>query len=211
MGAGEMNRHKHPRLAGFDYSQPSAYAFTVLVEDRRCCLSRIRDGTSQISPAGEIVVGAWHRLEERFPTIMLDAFVVMPNHVHGIVFLGGNPQPGYEVAINGDATCGMVASPFMATSPQPQDSKHETQRSRRQRPTPPSRDRITPALGEIVRSLKAASTTPIRKQLDPSFAWQDGYWDRIVRNEIELERYRRYIENNPARWREDREYKEEDS
>ena len=204
-------RHKHPRLPGYEYPQPNAYAFTVLVEDRLCCLSTIREGKSDLSAAGQIVVGAWHRLEERFPAIVLDAFVVMPNHVHGIVFLGGKPVPDREVAIYGDATDStgsrdLVASPFMATTPIAGPSKSGSQPPKRQPPTPPARDPVTPALGEIVRSLKAASTTQIRKHVNPTFVWQESYWDRIIRNEVELERYRTYIENNPARWEEDKEY-----
>jgi hypothetical protein len=70
---------------------------------------------------------------------------------------------------------------------------------------PPSRDPNAPALGEIIRSLKAASTTRIRKECIPDFSWQERYWDRIVRND-ELDRFRGYIQTNPERWALDREY-----
>jgi hypothetical protein len=71
---------------------------------------------------------------------------------------------------------------------------------------PPARDPGAPALGELVRSLKAASTAIIRKEHFAGFAWQPNYWDRIIRNEQELDRYRAYIDNNPARWLEDQHY-----
>ena len=113
----------------------------------------------------------------------------MPNHIHGIVSLGANPDFDIEVAINVDAT-ESVASTFMATpAPRPSALSRKPSSNRRQ-PTAPSTDRIAPALGEIVRALKAASTTQIRKHHLPTFAWQPNYWDRIIRNDAELERYR---------------------
>jgi hypothetical protein len=122
----------------------------------------------------------------------------MPNHIYGIVFHGANPDFGVEVAINRDAT-ESVASSFMATSPRPRSSNSAHHAPTHHPFTPPSRNRISPALGEIVRSLKAASTTQIRKHHLPTFAWQPTYRDRIFRNDTELDRYRQYIEDNSAR------------
>jgi REP element-mobilizing transposase RayT len=202
-------RRKEHRLAEYDYSQGGTYAFTVVVARRRCCLGAVIGESFIPTEAGVIVGQVWERLPKRFPAILLDAFVVMPNHVHGIVFLGANPVAGEEAAINGGATGkpGVVAPPFMAAgTPQP-GSRPETADGRVLQP--PSRDPIAPALGEIIRSLKAASTTRIRKECLPDFSWQERYWDRIVRNEIELEHYRSYIQTNPVRWTMDREYSDE--
>jgi REP element-mobilizing transposase RayT len=213
-----MTQHKLNRLTDYDYAQPNAYVFTVVTQDRQCWLGTIVDLEFRASPAGAIVSDAWISLPEKFPSAVLDAFVVMPNHIHGIVFLGANPYADREVAINGDATgwsdlagrfveqANSVASPFMATITQQPTFKSGPHSPKRQPPTPPSRNPLTPALGEIIRSLKAASTTQIRKIVDSTFAWQPNYWDRIIRNDGELDRYRTYIENNPARWEEDKEY-----
>jgi putative transposase len=195
-------------MAGHDYSQTGIYAFTVVVRGRRCCLGEIADFAFVSGPAGAVVHETWERLPARFPTIQLDAFVVMLNHIHGIVFLGADAVVAGEVAMNRDATErsdqeDLVALPFMATSGHnhiPDDST--LSRSLR----PPSRDRLAPALGEIIRSLKAASTTKIGKECPPDFNWQDGYSDRIVRNDAELDWYRGYIATNPERWTMDREY-----
>lgn len=201
-----IRRHKPIRMTEYDYAQAGVYAFTVVVSDRRCCLGVIEDEDAIPGCAGSIVRDVWEGLPRRFLTIMLDAFVVMPNHIHGIVFLGAESGFGAEIAINGDATTETdisVASPFMATGVCNQDASANKRIVR-----PPSRNPLAPALGEIVRSLKAASTTRIRKECLPNFKWQDGYWDRIVRNETELERYRTYIATNPVRWTMDREYAE---
>jgi REP-associated tyrosine transposase len=216
-------RHKHIRLAGYDYSQPNAYVFTVVTKDRQCGLGSVVDLEFRALPAGEIVRGTWNRLPEKFPTILLDAFIVMPNHIHGIVFLGANPDIPSEVAINVDATNSVssqssrphhsqnpvtntVASTFMATFPHSQSSKSGSQSQNCKPLTPLSHDPLTPDLGEIIRSLKAASSTQIRKKFNSTFAWQPNYWERIIRNDAELERYRAHIENNPALWEKDPEY-----
>ncbi len=163
----DRQRHKHIRLAGYDYSQAGTYAFTIVVQARRCCFGAITEYEFIPAPAGDIVRDVWEHLPDRFPTILLDAFVVMPNHIHGIVLLGANPGIAEEIAINGDATglsesvphtgktnlgqTSSVASPFMATvdrNPPPDE------RAISRLPQPPSRNRIAPALGEVVRSLK---------------------------------------------------------
>ena len=197
-------RHKQLRLTGYDYAQEGTYAFTVVVRERRCLLGTVEDYEFLPAPAGDIVREVWDRLPMRFPTILLDAFVVMPNHIHGIVLLGANSIVGNETAINGGATGrpNFVAPPFMAVSHPPTTLPDQKRRVL----TPPSRDPNAPALGEIIRSLKAASTTRIRKEYLPAFEWQERFCDRIVRDEAELDRYRGYIATNPERWTLDREY-----
>ncbi len=104
MRQASSSRHRPLRLAGYDYAQAGTYAFTVVVRGRRCCLGIVGDNGFQSGKAGEIVRDVWDRLPGRFPTILLDAFVVMPNHIHGIALLGANPGIVEEVAMNGDAT-----------------------------------------------------------------------------------------------------------
>lgn len=199
-------RHKPLRLAGYDYAQAGTYVVTVVVQGRKCCLGSVENYAFRPTVAGDIVREVWERLPKRFPSIDLDAFVVMPNHVHGIVSLGAKPFSGGETAINGGATGEQdrVAPPFMAdshaSSPAPGSQSNNLR--------PPSRDPTLPALGEVVRSLKAASTTRIRKEWMPDFKWQARYWDRIVRNDAELDRFRSYIFTNPERWTLDREFSE---
>lgn len=77
------------RLRGFDYALDGAYFVTVCVAGRKRILGRIRNGTAILSEAGHLVVTAWERLPLHYPHVRLDAFVVMPNHVHGIVVLDG--------------------------------------------------------------------------------------------------------------------------
>lgn len=77
------------RLQGYDYSQAGAYFITVCTHNRACLFGEIVDGTMHENQAGQAVREAWQALPERFPGVDCDAFVVMPNHVHGILVLSG--------------------------------------------------------------------------------------------------------------------------
>ena len=82
--------HRHAlRLRGHDYAQPGAYFLTICTLGREPVLGDVGDGEMRPSEAGVLVQRTWEALPERFPGIVLDAFVVMPNHVHGIVMIGG--------------------------------------------------------------------------------------------------------------------------
>ena len=78
---------KTMRLKEFDYANPGAYFITICVFQRECILSEIENGKMILSSAGERTFEIWQGIPSRFPTIELDAFVIMPNHVHGILWL----------------------------------------------------------------------------------------------------------------------------
>jgi putative transposase len=75
------------RLPTFDYSLPSAYSITICVQNRICLFGQIKHGQLHLNAAGEMAEKWWRRLPEKFPSVRIDEFVVMPNHFHGIVFL----------------------------------------------------------------------------------------------------------------------------
>ena len=93
------------RLPGYDYALSGAYFVTVVVQQRACLLGTIENNVMHLSPAGEMVRAAWESLPARFPHVAPDAFVVMPNHVHGVIFMmddiwdhGSEPRaPGPDV------------------------------------------------------------------------------------------------------------------
>lgn len=80
------------RLRDYDYSQAGAYFITVCTGQRLCHLGSVVDGAVQLAPPGHIVQSTWEGLPERFAGIELDAMVVMPNHLHGIVLLPDAPS-----------------------------------------------------------------------------------------------------------------------
>ena len=95
----DLDRHhrRSIRLRDYDYSRAGAYFFTICTHDREQWLGEIVEGQMHASSPGCIVENTWHSLPDRFPGIEIDGFVVMPNHVHGIlVFVGAQfiaPEP----------------------------------------------------------------------------------------------------------------------
>ncbi len=75
------------RLKSFDYSRPGAYFITVGTQNRRPLFGRIISDQVQLSPAGQMISSVWSELPVHYPGVSLDDFIVMPNHVHGIIVL----------------------------------------------------------------------------------------------------------------------------
>jgi REP element-mobilizing transposase RayT len=87
-----MNQNPRPRrrslrAPAYDYTAPGAYFTTIVAQDRACFFGTINDDAFHPTPAGDLVSRVWHELPGRFPSLELDHFVVMPNHVHGLLWL----------------------------------------------------------------------------------------------------------------------------
>ena len=134
----------------------------------------------RLSDTGTIAAVSWEGLSSRFPTVSLDSFVVMPNHIHGIIIVGAQ-----FIAPNSDSVNSLRPHLYRATK---SVSAQEGAMNR------------APTLGEIIRTYKAASTRMIRQTANLEFAWQRNYYEHVVRNEESLYRIRQYILENPARW-----------
>lgn len=85
--AQERHCRRSPRLPGYDYAQPGGYYVTIYTFDREPLLGKIVDDDIRLSTSGEIVKACWNHLPEHYPLVQLDAFVIMPNHVRGIILL----------------------------------------------------------------------------------------------------------------------------
>ena len=155
------------RLRGFDYRSVGAYFITIRTRNRECLLGSVVSDNIVLSPIGEVVAAAWHAIPRHFPTVELDAFIVMPNHAHGILAITA-PRRG--------TACRAPTGGFG-------------------RPVPGS-------MPTVVRSFKPAATRAVNLSGGtPGFTlWQRGFYDHIIRDDSELNRIRRYIEENPQRW-----------
>ena len=88
----EMPNRKSPRLKGYDYSTPGAYFITICVQDRRCVLSRVvgqglAPAETELTKYGNIAKNVLLGLEERYPFLTVDCYVIMPNHIHLLISL----------------------------------------------------------------------------------------------------------------------------
>lgn len=82
-----IHHRRSVRLVGYDYSWAGAYSITICTHRRRHLLGKVMDGNVRLTPWGQIVERCWRDLPSHYPNVNVDAFVVMPNHLHGIVIL----------------------------------------------------------------------------------------------------------------------------
>ncbi|MBU0508828.1 hypothetical protein KKH27_08345, partial [bacterium] len=87
-------RRKTLRLPSFDYGTPGAYFVTLCVRDRKCVLARMDGDTTILNGIGTIVAEEWQAIPAHYPTVRPDEFVVMPNHLHGILWLEADQEEG---------------------------------------------------------------------------------------------------------------------
>ena len=175
----QKHHRRSIRLKGYDYTQPGAYFVTLVTWQRECLFGEIEGETMRLNPVGELVQHAWLRLPSFFP-IRLDAYVLMPNHFHGIICMG---EASAEKALPGIKIVPADASPQPPKGTQPG------------------------SLGAIIQNFKSTSTRRAN-QITASRGlplWQRNYFERVIRDEAELARIVAYIQANPSRWQEDKE------
>ncbi len=86
----QKHHRRSIRLKGYDYSQAGAYFVTICTQNRECLFGDIVDGEMMLNDAGQMVEQCWYDIPLHFPHAGLDEFVVMPNHIHGIVVINAN-------------------------------------------------------------------------------------------------------------------------
>lgn len=96
------------RLRDHDYREPAAYFLTLCLNEGQCLLGSIADSMMTLSPAGSMVASSWEKIPQRHPSSELLGYVIMPNHLHGIVIL--NPDEQGNIPINGPSLSDVVHS-----------------------------------------------------------------------------------------------------
>jgi REP element-mobilizing transposase RayT len=190
---------RNHRLRSFDYRQAAGYFFTICTNDRDPVLGEVKDGIVFLSYAGAAVLDIWEELESRFPTILTDVFVVMPNHVHGIIFLGAVvEEDGRDGGENGRAS---------PTATEKRASPQIGVAAGLDLPSPQPPTNASPRLGDVIGALKSLSAHRGNKILGRSGTpfWQRNYYEHIIRSDVALDRIRQYIANNPVNWAQDEE------
>lgn len=212
------NKYRIPstRLQKWDYGWNAIYFVTICTWHREHYFGEINNGAMCLSPIGTIANVLWHELKNHFNHIELDAFVVMPNHIHGIIAINNNGGNGWD---NGggngggngrDNACvvsteisemsdGMVVVPHTERVVSPRDVDAQTIGQRR------FQHQGSGTLSSIVGSYKSAVSRHAHR-LGYDFVWQSRFYDRIIRNNDALTRVQTYIVNNPLNWKEDKFY-----
>lgn len=184
------------RLQKWDYKWQGAYFITICTADRINFFGHIQNGEMILNELGLVVQKEWEKTPElrRDMNLTLDAFVIMPNHFHGILCIGSNDYNrvyDVEAYIENEKCNRRVAMHRDPTT----DATESTSKNQF---GPQSKN-----LGSVIRGFKSAVTTYARKN-DISFAWQSRFHDHIIRDMDEFQRIRQYIVNNPKTWKEDK-------
>lgn len=195
----DSDRHhrRSIRLKGYDYSRMGYYYVTICVQDRKKLFGGIDDGVLKLNDASQIIDWEWNQIPKRFECVILDEYVIMPDHFHAIlqIFQGNNGQT-MNNEIVGTSFVG-VRDPDII-------------------PTHNDVDKIgtgmkpDPTLFEIIGVFKSITTnryiSGVKQCNWPRFRkrlWQLRYHDRIIRDDGELNRIRKYINDNPLNWTKD--------
>ena len=173
----EKHNRRSVRLKGYDYSQEGAYFITICTYDKALIFGDIVDGEVVLNRRSIIAKNCWGEIPQHFKNVQLDEFVVMPNHVHGIILIVGATH----------------ASPL----------RTQTEQTDSQQPNGPK----PKSIGAIVGSYKSAVSKRIHEinNTPGTTTWQRNYFEHVIRNEKSLYQIRQYIINNPLQWEFDNE------
>ena len=173
----EKHHRRSIRLKGYDYTRAGAYFITIVTQNRACLFGAVVEGRMRLNPLGQIVQECWLAIPDHFPHALLDEFVIMPNHLHGIIVL-------QEMENSVGARHAAPREPRLEEFGKP----------------------VAGSIPTIVRSFKSAATKHINEYRGTPGApvWQRNYYEHIIRNDRSLHRIRGYIATNPLRWHLDR-------
>ena len=190
-----MNRErKHIRLKDWDYSSEGIYFITICCRDRQSFFGKIKDNEMILSEIGSIASQYWLEIPDHFPHIKLDEFVVMPNHIHGILILDYSlagtrhgvslQSPSHDIV----GSCHGMSLP----------SKRESNQNINQFSKP-----VRNSVSIIINQFKSSVTRWCNKNGFNHFQWQSRFYDQILHNENSIDNIREYIRTNPYYWTED--------
>ena len=176
-----IHQRRSIRLKGYDYSQSGAYFVTIVTHQRECLFGEMVNKEMVLSKFGLVAKQQWEKLPKRFPNIELGAYMIMPNHMHGIIEI-----------INGRGTAGNL------NNIDGESSRRAPTHEQFQKP-------VTGSIPTIIRSYKSAVSYRINlmRRTDSVPVWQRNYYEHIIRDEKDLQNKTDYIDANPLLWEED--------
>jgi REP element-mobilizing transposase RayT len=201
-----QNKYRIPsaRMQNWNYGWNAPYFVTICTKNREHYFGNITNGKLQLSEIGQMAEKYWYEIPQHFPFVQLGAFVVMPNHVHGIIIIEKpvetqNIASGRNDGRNDDRNDGR------------NDGRNvETQNFASLPPTPPTPPKNTfgpqsKNLASIVRGYKIGVTKNAR-QIHADFEWQPRFHDHIIRDNESFIKIQTYISENPMKWVDDKFY-----
>ncbi|MBP9023736.1 MAG: hypothetical protein KBH06_11095 [Spirochaetes bacterium] len=186
-------RIESARLKNWDYSSNGLYYITICVKNRECVFGNKANGKMILSDIGKTAENCWCEIPRHFPFVKLDEYVIMPNHIHGIIII---EKPMIcNVSIKPVDIMGIpVETQDFASLPTQQSDATKQSNEPSSNFGPQSKN-----IASIIRGFKIGVTKYAVNNNIP-FKWQSRYYDHIIRDENDLNRIRKYIIDNPSNW-----------
>jgi REP element-mobilizing transposase RayT len=184
----ETKHRRSARLKAYDYSRSGAYFITICTQDRACLFGQVFENEVRLNGPGLTVQAVWDEMPAHYPGVEADSFVVMPNHIHGIIVLAHtspDTQPARETGLRGQPRGVAPTDRFSPGGKPPTgltlgDAVHRFK---------------TMTTKRYTDGVKQVGWPPYRGRL-----WQRNYFEHVIRDEHDLARIRQYIADNPMRW-----------
>ncbi len=167
----KLNPHRN-----FDYSLPGFYYLTICTKNRINWFGKIINETMIKNQFGQLAYNLWQLISNHYNNIELDEFIIMPNHIHGIILITEISTKSVGTEFNSVPTRRQLSIQY----------KNYGQ------------------ISKIIKSYKHDFTRTIWRLYNLKFRWQRSFFDHVIHNQDELEHARWYIENNPQNWHRDR-------
>jgi putative transposase len=187
-------RIESARYRNYDYTSPGEYFITICTKNQTRYFGEILDGQMILSETGRIVYDCWMAIPTHFSHILLDEFIIMPDHLHGIIIINTKSKsasssvqtPYMGVSIESTMDTGSPETPKLGVSTELSSKKGNKYWK-------------SNSIGSIINQFKRICTITAKTN-GFDLIWQSRYHDRIIRSRRELNRIRKYIRNNPANW-----------
>ncbi len=173
-------RRQSRRLYGYDYTTKGSFYVTIRVHDGEKLFGYMLDKSLHLNDAGRMINKWWLNTQSKYKSILLDKYVIMPNHIHGVINMLGPSKTDlskFNIELQGEH----IGSPLQLPNP---------------------------SLSRIIQWFKTMTTNDYINQVKinewkrfEGKLWQRNYYEHIIRNEQELYRIRKYITNNPINWK----------
>ncbi|SFV34330.1 transposase [Thermoflavifilum thermophilum] len=175
-----IHHRRSIRLRGYDYSSAGAYFITICTHNRECLFGDIVDGKMRLNEWGEIAQQCWLQIPNHFTNTSLDEFMIMPNHMHGIITINGNTVGAiHELPLQNELP--LHSDPYQL------------------------RKMLLPKIIGYFK-MNVAKQINEHRQTPGQPMWQRNYYEHIIRDDDDLNRIREYIINNPLKWESDEHY-----
>ncbi|WP_323027329.1 transposase [Gelidibacter japonicus] len=192
------NKYRIPsdRMPNWDYGSDAAYFITICTQDRKWFFGNINDQKMVLNASGQVAHDVWMQIPQQFPYVALGNFVVMPNHVHGILVIDKMGYSSSAVETRLIASLPPPSAPSVPSTTSPKSPGGITGNK-----NPMFHDNIS----RIIRWYKGRCTFEIKKNV-AAFGWQSRFHDHVIRNDLSYQKIAQYIVDNPKNWKEDKFY-----